>query len=195
MADETSMPGENPQWLSLVVGIGLFALLGFAACSSPEAPAPPPQVDSTDTRTQGLMELVEEADSLSDLDNALKATDLAKILRDVGPYTLLAPTNEAFRAIPSFDTLLARASEDSLRTLLSYHVIRGRIRAADIKDSLRVSTLQMEPLTFRLPSAPRQLSVNDQHVLESHDAQNGMLYVISSVLHPPPPDTTQEQVP
>lgn len=195
MADETNRPKENPRWLSLIVGIGLLTLLSLTACGSPDAPAPPPQVDSTDTRTQELMELVEEKDSLSALEDALKETDLAKMLRDVGPYTLLAPTNKAFRALPSFDTLLVRDPEDSLRTLLSHHVIRGRIRAADIKDSLRVSTLHMEPLTFQLPSATQQLFVNDLPVLESHEAQNGTLYVISSVLHSSPPDTTQAQEP
>lgn len=195
MADETSTPVENPQWFSLLVGIGLLALLNLTACGSPDASAPPPQVDSTDTRTQELMDLVEETDSLSALENALKETDLAKMLRDVGPYTLLAPTNKAFRTIPTFDTLLVRDPEDSLRTLLSYHVIRGRIRATDIKDSLRVSTLHMEPLTFQFPSTTQQLFVNDLPVLESHEAQNGTLYVISSVLHPSPPDTTQAQEP
>lgn len=197
MASEPSMLKGHRRWTALIrriacLGSCLLVLFSLTACGSPDASTSPPQVDSTDTRSQELMELVEENDSLSALSSALQAADLAKMLRDAGPHTLLAPTNAAFDAFPSFDSLLARPYEDSLRTLLSRHIIRGRIHAAGVDDSLRVSTLQATPLTFQRPPATRQLLVNGHRVLGSHEAKNGTLHVISAVLFPPPPDTTRE---
>ena len=161
------------------------------------------------------MGLVSENADLAMLVRLIEAAGLAGELRADGPYTLLAPTDDAFRqarvadslfaSFPAADSLLAqpsRAAEptslsapqrDSLRALLAFYLIRGRVQAGSLASgSLRVSTLSGEPLTFR--GAPSDLRVGGRdtlRVLRSAEAQNGVLYVLPAVLRRPPPDTAR----
>lgn len=187
-----------------------------------------PAVDSSDTRAHRLITLVERADTLSTLARALRQAGLAQDLRRGGPYTLFAPTDRAFRQnLPGFDSLLApagtsatagpsatggrqplsdRASQspparydDSLRTVLQFHLVRGRFTAADIGDSLRLGTLIGE--SFLLERAPRsenrlRLQVKGTPgpvpIARTLEAQNGVLHVLPRPLRIPPPDTSSQ---
>jgi uncharacterized surface protein with fasciclin (FAS1) repeats len=183
-----------------------------------------PSVDSSDTRAHRLMGLVKKGDTLSTLARALQRAKLAGDLRQTGPYTLFAPTDRAFQQHwPSFDRLLAPAatsdtqappaartpappstgaaspppSRDSLRNLLQFHLVRGRFTAADIADSLRLSTLaegsllleraNRTRLRLRLEGTPGPFPVR-----RTVEAQNGVIHVLPRPLRPPAPDTTAQ---
>lgn len=193
----------------------LLSAVLLGGCQPAAPPAAPPAVDSTDTRARDLMALAGEENDLATLLRLIRAAGLARELRADGPYTLLAPTDDAFRqariadslfaSFPAADSLLAsssRAAErpspnaslrDSLRALLDFHLVRGRVQASSLESgSLRVSTLSGEPLTFEgPPSALRVGGRNTLRVLRSAEAQNGMLYVLPAVLRRPAPDTTR----
>lgn len=180
-------------------------------------------VDSSDTRAHRLTSLIERADTLSTLMQALRQAKLARDLRRNGPYTLFAPTDRAFqRRWPGFDSLLASAGttsvaqaarrrasfpeeeaaaaprdRDSLRSVLRFHLVRGRFTAADFTDSLRLGTLTGEPLRLERGQRHRlRLRVEDMPrpipIRRTVEAQNGVIHVVSRPLRPPGRDTTAQ---
>lgn len=199
-----------------------LVLLGSAACGdSGDATTRlrETSVDSSDTRAHRLAQLVGRSDTLSVLRRALRQAGLARELRTGGPYTLFAPTDQAFRQHwPGFDSLLAPAGslatsapqpalqgeasspyQDSLRRVLQFHLVRGRFTAADIADSLRLGTLVNESLLLerRVPDENRlRLRVKGTPgpvpIRRTLEAQNGVLHVIPRPLRIPQPDTSAQ---
>lgn len=119
---------------------------------------------------------------------ALKAADLVSTLQGPGPFTVLAPTNAAFEKLPAgtVDNLLKPENKEKLRSILLYHVISGKIMAADV---LAMSgpgtpkTLEGETLSVT-NVAP--VKVNDANVTATDiKASNGVIHVIDTVLMPP----------
>ena len=129
---------------------------------------------------------------------AVKAAGLVDTLEGAGPFTVFAPTNEAFAALPkgTVATLLKPENKDKLTAVLTYHVLPGRLTATDIAGKidamggkLTLKTVQGEDLTFRR-SGPMHLTVTDAKgdvasitiadVLQS----NGVIHVINKVLIP-----------
>lgn len=185
-----------------------------------------PQVDSSDTRAYTLMHLVARADTLTAVAEALRQAGLSRELQEGGPYTLFAPTDRAvrrrfpeLRALLTSPDSLARAglssrsdsagpglrarppapNRDSLRTLLRFHLVRGRLTAARVPDSLRVSTLLREPLVLRRgrdnPSSLRVFTGSRgpaARVIRTRQAQNGVLHLIDRPLRVPAPDTSAQ---
>ncbi len=175
-----------PRSFLLALAVLIAAALWLPACRAPASRSEVPAVDSTDTRAHALLRLAEREERLSVLTQALRATGMAETLQQDGPYTLFAPTDAAFRRRPALDTLLQRRPE-AFRALLRYHIMRGRVRSASVAGSLRVSTLQGEPLTLR--RTPAQAYVENHTVLEEIEARNGVLYLLPAVLERPQPDT------
>jgi uncharacterized surface protein with fasciclin (FAS1) repeats len=129
---------------------------------------------------------------------AVKAAGLVDTLEGAGPFTVFAPTNEAFAVLPkgTVESLLKPENKDKLTAVLTYHVIPGRFTAADIAGKIdamggkvMLKTVQGEELTFRR-SGPMHLTVTDAKgdvatitiadVLQS----NGVIHVINKVLIP-----------
>jgi uncharacterized surface protein with fasciclin (FAS1) repeats len=129
---------------------------------------------------------------------AVKAAGLVDTLEGAGPFTVFAPTNEAFAALPNgtVATLLKPENKGKLTAVLTYHVVPGRLTAADIAGKidamggkLRLKTVQGEDLTFQR-SGPMHLAVMDgkgnvasitiADVMQS----NGVIHVINKVLIP-----------
>lgn len=108
---------------------------------------------------------------------------LVDALKADGPYTVFAPTNEAFAKVPQavVDALLA--NPDLLKQVLLYHVVAGKVMAADVKDGASAKTLQGEPVNFKV--ADGKVAVNDANVVKADlVAKNGVIHVIDSVLVP-----------
>lgn len=131
------------------------------------------------------------AGSFTTLTAALEAAGLDETLRGDGPFTVFAPTDEAFDALPegTVDTLLADPQGD-LTEILTYHVIDGEVLAADVleMDGEMVETLQGGSLTVEVEgeqvalvdAAGNRINVTDVDV----DASNGVIHVVDAVLMP-----------
>ena len=117
---------------------------------------------------------------------AIDAAGLGEALAGEGPFTLFAPSEDAFAALPAgaLDALLADPA--ALANVLKYHVIAGAVRSADIANGMNAATLEGKPLTFALNGG---LTVNGAHVVASDLlASNGVIHVIDHVLLPPAVD-------
>ena len=126
------------------------------------------------------------AGSFQTLIKAVKAADLEKTLKGEGPYTIFAPTDAAFAALPEgkLSNLLKPENKDKLVKLLSYHVVSGKITASDIAGK----TKSLETLTgdkVKINSAGRTTKV-EQAATQQPDvmATNGVIHVIDKVMTP-----------
>lgn len=137
------------------------------------------------------MNIVETAaanEDFSTLVAAVEAAGLAEALAGEGPFTVFAPTNDAFAALPegTVDTLLADPSGD-LTQILLYHVVPGRYMAADVTDGLALETLQGGNVTFSVTDDA--VMINDaQIVMTDIETSNGVIHVIDAVILPPADD-------
>ena len=116
---------------------------------------------------------------------AVTAAGLVETLKGAGPFTVFAPTNAAFAALPAgtVDGLLKPESKDALTKILTYHVVAGAIKAADLKDGQKVKTLQGEELTVTIKDG--KVMINGANVTATDlTGSNGVVHVIDAVLMP-----------
>jgi uncharacterized surface protein with fasciclin (FAS1) repeats len=112
---------------------------------------------------------------------ALKAADLVNTLKGKGPYTVFAPTDEAFAKIPKADLDALLANKEKLSAVLTYHVVPGKVMAKDVKAG-DVATVNGK--TIKITTA-NGVVVNMSKVTATDiDASNGVIHVIDTVLMP-----------
>ena len=135
-----------------------------------------------------MMDIVEVAMSnpdFSTLVTAVSEAGLVEALQGDGPFTVFAPTNAAFDALPegTLDTLLADPSGD-LTQILLYHVVPGKVMAADVSDGLEAETLQGSPVSFSVDGD--SVMINEANIVATDiEASNGVIHVIDAVILPP----------
>jgi uncharacterized surface protein with fasciclin (FAS1) repeats len=115
---------------------------------------------------------------------AIKAAGLAETLSGKGPFTVFAPTNEAFAALPkgTLEKLLKPENRDALKKVLTYHVVSGDLMAKDLKSG-KVPTVEGSTVAVKIEG--KTVSVNDASVVTADvDASNGVIHVIDKVLIP-----------
>ena len=148
----------------IVTVLALFALLGTATAQTiPEVAA-----------SAGFDTLV----------TAVVEAGLAETLSSAGPFTVFAPTDEAFAALPDglLDAVLADA--DLLTAVLTYHVVAGAVPASDVVNLRSAATVQGESVTIGVDGG--MVHVNDATVIQADvEASNGIIHVIDTVLLPP----------
>jgi len=100
---------------------------------------------------------------------AVKAASLVETFKGVGPFTVFAPTNAAFTALPAgtVDNLLKPENKATLAKILTYHVVVGALKSTDLKDGQKLKTVQGEELTIRYKDNKWMV----------HDATGGMAYI------------------
>merc|ERR1711935_587997 len=139
------------------------------------------------TPTQNIVQLAAGIPDLSTLVTALEAGKLTTALSGNGPFTVFAPTNEAFAALPpaTLASLLSPANIKQLDAILEYHVIAGAaVRAEDLKASQNVKTLEGQEVHINKISG--SVTVQNAKVIQADvGATNGVVHVISGVLSPP----------
>jgi uncharacterized surface protein with fasciclin (FAS1) repeats len=116
---------------------------------------------------------------------AIKAAGLVETLKGAGPFTVFAPTNAAFNALPAgtVDGLLMPEKKADLTNILTYHVVAGNVKAADLKDGQKVKTLQGGELTVSIKEG--KVMINGANVTAADLASsNGVIHVIDAVLMP-----------
>ena len=135
--------------------------------------------------TKNIVALAESVPDLSTLVTALKAGKLVDTLSGTGPFTVFAPTNQAFAELPPqvLKHLLEPANIKQLQAVLEYHVVSGAIKSTDLKPEQQVKTLEGSDLEIRAFGG--HVEVNDAHVLKADNlATNGVVHIISKVLIP-----------
>jgi uncharacterized surface protein with fasciclin (FAS1) repeats len=120
----------------------------------------------------------------STLVSAIKAADLTSALQGEGPFTVFAPSNAAFKALPAgeLDDLLKPENKGKLQDLLKYHVVAGKISAADIKDGETELDTMLEGKTLKVVKTAEGVTVNGAKVSAVDvPASNGVIHVIDAV--------------
>ena len=116
---------------------------------------------------------------------AVKAAGLVETLKGAGPFTIFAPTNAAFDALPAgtVDGLLKPEKKADLTKILTYHVVSGAVKAADLKDGQKVKTLQGEELTVSIKDG--KVMINGANVTAADlTGTNCVIHVVDAVLMP-----------
>ncbi|HMD47998.1 MAG TPA: fasciclin domain-containing protein [Bryobacteraceae bacterium] len=116
---------------------------------------------------------------------AVKAAGLVETLKGPGPFTVFAPTDEAFAKLPAgtLETLLQPENKAKLRSILLYHVVAGRVTAEQVVKLDAAKTAEGQELTIKTMNG--KVMVNDAHVIKTDiQTSNGVIHVIDTVLLP-----------
>ena len=149
-------------------------LLPMTAQADPETKKP----------TKNVVEIAAGAEDFSTLVAAVKAAGLAEALSGKGPFTIFAPTNAAFAKLPegTVATLLKPENKEKLAAVLKYHVVSGKVMAADVKPG-KVKTLNGAKATIAI--AGGKVTIDKANVVKTDIVgTNGVIHVIDSVILP-----------
>ena len=131
-----------------------------------------------------IVDVAVAAGSFNTLATALKAAGLVETLKGKGPFTVFAPTDEAFAKIPKATLNALLADKEKLTAVLTYHVVPGEVKAADVVKLSSAKTVNGQPLRIRVEGG--SVYVNDAKVTATDiAASNGVIHVIDSVILPP----------
>ena len=124
------------------------------------------------------------AGSFNTLATALKAAGLVDTLKGKGPFTVFAPTDDAFKKLPAGTLEKLLADKAQLTKVLTYHVVAGKVMAADVVKLTSAKTV--EGSEVKIAVANGAVKVNDANVVKTDiGASNGVIHVIDTVLLPP----------
>jgi uncharacterized surface protein with fasciclin (FAS1) repeats len=181
-----------------VAAAAVLAMTTLAACgsstsssttSAPAAASSTP-ASSAPAAAGTIVDVAAANPDFSTLVAAVKAAGLAETLSGTGPFTVFAPTNEAFAKLPAglVDKLLLPANKDVLAKILTYHVVASKVMAADVKDG-KVATVEGSEITLNTMNG---VTVNDAKVTAADvAASNGVIHVIDTVLVPADVDVSK----
>lgn len=157
------------------------ALMFTAACGGDDAPDVP---DAVETPAADIVEIASTTEGFSTLVAAVGAAGLVETLQGDGPFTVFAPTDEAFAALPEglLESLLEPENSDLLVRILTYHVVAGDVRSGDITPG-EVETVEGSTIELATDDG---VTVNQANVVQADIvASNGVIHVIDAVILPP----------
>lgn len=159
-----------------------FLALGTAAFLASPALTVPALADHH--MGKDVVDTAVEAGDFTTLVAAVQAAGLVDTLKGEGPFTVFAPTDEAFAKLPAgtVDELLKPENKDKLTAILTYHVLPGEVTSSDLSDGMMAKTVEGEDVTVELGDA---VMINDATVTAPDiEASNGVIHVIDTVLMP-----------
>jgi len=171
---------------TIIAPLLTLALLG--ACSKDGTPQTTTAAKEAATQQVGQPNIVTVAATAGDFNTlvaAVKAAGLVETLQGDGPFTVFAPTDEAFAKLPAgtVDSLLLPENKAKLVAILTYHVVPGEVLAADVVKLSSANTVEGQSLSISVNDAG--VRVNDANVTATDVmASNGVIHVIDSVLIP-----------
>jgi len=136
------------------------------------------------TANQTIAQIVETNPNFSTLLAALKAADLVKTLSGPGPFTVFAPTNQAFAKIPKADLDKLLADKAALTKVLTYHVVAGRVPSSEVVKLKEAKTVQGQSVSIAVSDGSVILNGNSKVTTVDIPASNGVIHVIDTVLLP-----------
>lgn len=189
--------------MKIINYLSIFTLLFFMACGggSTESSYEEESADQSMTSeaeetaetlqdepmepSMDIVALAADTESLSTLVSAVQAAGLVETLQGEGPFTVFAPTNEAFAALPegTLENLLKPENKDQLTAILTYHVVSGKVMSTDLSDGMTATTVNGAEVNI---STANGVQVNDANVVSADvEASNGVVHVIDAVILPP----------
>ena len=141
---------------------------------------------SMTTATKNIVETAMDTGEFMSLTAALKSAGLVETLKGKGPFTVFAPTDKAFAKLDSstIDMLMNPANRAELTKILTYHVVKGSVMAADVAGMTTADTLEGSPITITVSGGEVKIN-NATIVMTDIVASNGVIHVIDTVLMPP----------
>lgn len=139
-----------------------------------------------DTSEKTIVEVAVGADNFTTLVAAVKAAGLVETLSGEGPFTVFAPTDEAFKKVPKevLADLLKPENKEKLIAVLTYHVVPGKVMAADVVKLSKAKTVQGSEA--KITVANGKVKVDAANVIKTDIAcKNGVIHVIDAVILPP----------
>ncbi|MEY3805593.1 MAG: hypothetical protein RIR69_405 [Actinomycetota bacterium] len=167
-----------------IAAMAAASVMLFAACGSDDSTSDTTETSAPAAEAGTIVDVASANDDFSTLVTALGAADLVETLQGDGPFTVFAPTNAAFEALPAglVDKLLLPENKDVLVAILTYHVVAGEVMAADVTAG-DVASVQGENITVTTDGG---VKVNDANVVTTDvEASNGVIHVIDAVIVPP----------
>lgn len=134
--------------------------------------------------SKDIVDTAVDAGSFTTLVAAADAAGLVDTLKGEGPYTVFAPTDEAFAALPegTVESLLLEENKDQLVAILTYHVVPGKVMSTDLSDGMMAKTVQGGELTVDLDNG---VKINDATVVQADiETSNGVIHVVDMVILP-----------
>jgi len=185
--------------ISLFV-IVTFSIFLFSSCDSGETNAQNNNAAATtavakdggqstvqdDISEKNVVQIAEESKDHSTLVKAVVAGELVDALSNAGPFTVFAPTNEAFDKLPAgtLDNLLKPENKADLQSILQYHVSLGVFKTENMQDGQTIGQVNGDNITLSVKDG--KVTVNGTaHVIASIPASNGIIHVVDAVLLPP----------
>jgi uncharacterized surface protein with fasciclin (FAS1) repeats len=173
---------------SAFAAVAVAIALTLSACGSDSEET---MEETTEVTAPGtIVDVAVGAGSFSTLVAAVTAADLVETLSGEGPFTVFAPTDDAFAALPAgvLDALLLPENKALLAQILTYHVVSGKVMAADVTDG-DVATVEGQSVTLSTASG---VTVNGANVVTADvAASNGVIHAIDAVILPPGVDVSK----
>ena len=154
------------------------AVVAGALLTSPASA--PATVENPD---QTIVEIAATAGSFNTLVAAVKAAGLVETLSSDGPFTVFAPTDEAFAAIPEADLQALLADKEALTAVLTYHVVAGKVMASDVVELETAETVNGQNVDIKVWDG--KVMIDGAEVVTTDiEASNGVIHVINKVILP-----------
>ena len=138
-----------------------------------------------ESHSMDIVDTAVAAGTFNTLATALTAAGLVETLKGEGPFTVFAPTDAAFAALPAgtVEDLLKPENKDKLTAILTYHVVAGKVMSTDLTEGMKAATVNGAEVTITLEGGAK---VNGAVVSAADiEASNGVIHVIDSVILPP----------
>ncbi len=177
--------------LPLLAVVSLFAFAACAPTAAPDAkaagdaPADAAADAATPAASSDILQTADAAGSFKTLLAAIDAAELKSTLQGDGPFTVFAPTDEAFAKLPpgTVDDLLKPENKEKLRAVLTYHVVPGKVMAADVVKVPSAKTVQGQEL--KVDASGGGVKIDGATVTKADiEASNGVIHVIDAVVLP-----------
>jgi len=133
---------------------------------------------------ENIVEIASGNKDFSTLVPAVVAAGLADTLSGNGPFTVFAPTNEAFEKLPAgtVEELLKEENKEKLASILTYHVVAGKVMSKDLSDGQKAATVNGQEVTVTIGDA---VKIDTATVIAADlEASNGVIHVIDTVIMP-----------
>ncbi|WP_420386987.1 fasciclin domain-containing protein [Roseivirga sp.] len=143
-------------------------------------------VSQSQAQSKDIVDLAVGNENLSTLVAAVKAGGLVETLKGEGPFTVFAPTDEAFAALPkgTLEMLLKPENKDKLVAVLTYHVVSGKVMSTDLSNGQKAKTVQGENVSVDISYGNVKIS-GAKVIAADVKASNGVVHVIDKVILPP----------
>lgn len=158
-------------------------VLGLAMVFCAASGVLPPQEKDADAAQMDIVDTAVAAGSFTTLAKALTEADLIGTLKEAGPYTVFAPTDEAFAKLPAGTLEGLLKDKTKLKKVLLYHVVAGAVKAADVVKLSEAATAEGQMI--KIVAGANGVTINEANVIKTDiEASNGVIHVIDAVIIP-----------